>query len=146
LRVYSLACRGLAHITAARLSSAIEDFSSALGFARTRKAGLENEARLLADLANAHRLNGDAAAALATANEAIEIATSRHARVPECLARIVRSGILAQSALQEEVAEAARELDRARELMQATGSFLFEGLLEEVSENRNSRHLSTGIK
>lgn len=146
LRVYSLACRGLAHITAGRLSSAIEDFSNALGFARTRKAGLENEARLLADLANAYRLNGDAAAALTTANEAIEIAISRHARVPECLARIVRGGVLSQSALDDQVAEAARELGRARELMQATGSFLFEELFQEVSENRNSRHLSTGIK
>jgi hypothetical protein len=48
--------------------------------------------------------------------------------------------------LDDQVAEAARELGRARELMQATGSFLFEELFQEVSENRNSRHLSTGIK
>jgi class 3 adenylate cyclase/tetratricopeptide (TPR) repeat protein len=146
LRVYSQACRGLAHITAGRLNSAIEDLSNALGFARTRKAGLENEARILADLANAYRLNGDTAAALATVNEAIEIATSRHARVPECLARIVRAAILSHSVLHDQAAEAARELNHARELMQQTGSLLFDGLFREANENPGSRHLSTGIK
>ena len=59
LRVYAQACRGLSHIVAGRLTSAIEDLSEALSFARSRKAGLENEPRILADLANAYRLNGD---------------------------------------------------------------------------------------
>src|ERR1700716_448470 len=131
LRVYAQALRGLSHIVAGRLTSAVEDLSDALSFARTRKAGLENEARILADLANAYRLNGDTAAALATVNEAIEIATSRHARVPECLARIVRAAILSHSALHDQAAEAARELNHARELMQQTGSLLFDGLFRE---------------
>src|SRR5450631_1112456 len=52
LRVYAQACRGLSHIVAGRLTSAIEDLSDALSFARSRKAGLENEPRILADLAN----------------------------------------------------------------------------------------------
>jgi adenylate cyclase len=79
-------------------------------------------------------------------NEAIEIATSRHARVPECLARIVRAAILSHSALHDQAAEAARELNHARELMQQTGSLLFDGLFREANENPGSRHLSTGIK
>ena len=91
LRVYAQACRGLSHIVAGRLTSAIEDLSDALSFARSRKAGLENEPRILADLANAYRLNGDSATALTTVDEAIKVATERHARVPECLARIVRA-------------------------------------------------------
>ena len=50
LRVYAQACRGLALIIAGQLGGAIDDLSSALRFARSRKAGLENEARILADL------------------------------------------------------------------------------------------------
>src|SRR5262245_16363400 len=43
LRVYAQAYRGLSHIVARRLASSIEDLSDALSFARSRKAGLENE-------------------------------------------------------------------------------------------------------
>ena len=39
LRVYAQACRGLSHITAGKLTLAIEDLSDALSFARSRKAG-----------------------------------------------------------------------------------------------------------
>jgi hypothetical protein len=76
-----------AHIVGGRLISAIEDLSDALKFARSRRAGLENEPRILADLANAYRLNGDIVTALSIVGEAIEVATERHARVPECLAQ-----------------------------------------------------------
>jgi hypothetical protein len=48
--------------------------------------------------------------------------------------------------LQDQAAEAARELNHARELMQQTGSILFEGLFREPNENPSSRHLSTGSK
>jgi class 3 adenylate cyclase/tetratricopeptide (TPR) repeat protein len=102
LRVYAQACRGLSHIVAGRFTSAIEDLSDALSFARSRKAGLENEPRILADLANAYRLNGDSAAALSTVDQAIRVATERHARVPECLARIVRAKLLQRSTTGDE--------------------------------------------
>jgi class 3 adenylate cyclase/tetratricopeptide (TPR) repeat protein len=146
LRVYSQACRGLSHITAGRLSLAIDDLSTALSFARSRKAGLENEARILADLANACRLNGDMALALATVNEAIEVAAARHARVPECLARIVRGGILSQSTMDDQKAEGMRELGQARALMQQTGAFLFEELIKSVNESPSARQSSTKAK
>ncbi|MGY4424520.1 tetratricopeptide (TPR) repeat protein [Bradyrhizobium sp. JR6.1] len=83
LRVYAQACRGLAHIVAGRFTPAIDDLSDALKFARSRKAGLENEPRILADLANAYRLSGESTAALSTAEQAIAVATERHARVAE---------------------------------------------------------------
>jgi hypothetical protein len=54
--------------------------------ARSRKAKLENEPRILADLANALSLR--------TANEAIAVASERHARIPEYLARIVLADLL----------------------------------------------------
>ena len=108
LRVYAQAVRGLSHIVAGRLTSAIEDLSDALSFARSRKAGLENEPRILADLANAYRLNGDSATALTTVDEAIKVATERHARVPECLARIVRAKLLLRSTSSDQKAEGGR--------------------------------------
>nr|WP_246755660.1 adenylate/guanylate cyclase domain-containing protein [Bradyrhizobium sp. CCBAU 53338] len=129
LRVYSQACRGLAHSIAGRLTSAIADLSEALNFARTRKVGLENEARILADLANVHMQNGDKEIALSIAEEAIEVATARHARVPECLARIVRGNLLINSSTADQATAGLSELSRANELMVQTGALIFEPLL-----------------
>jgi tetratricopeptide (TPR) repeat protein len=144
LRVYAQSCRGLSHIVARRLTSAIEDLSDALSFARSRKAGLENEPRILADLANAHRLNGDADTALAIADEAIHVATERHARIPECLARIVRANLLLQSADGDQQAEGDQELERARALMRETGAMLFENFINATNlDHGASRQIST---
>ena len=133
LRVYAQALRGLSHIVAGRLTSAVEDLSDALSFARSRKAGLENESRILADLANAHRLNGDTATALTTVDEAIKVATERHARIPECLARIVRADLLLRSISNDEKAEGLKELERAKALMRETGAMLFETFIDGIN-------------
>ncbi|MBR0793994.1 AAA family ATPase [Bradyrhizobium jicamae] len=140
LRVYAQAHRGLAHSVAGRLTSAIEDLSEALSFARARKAGLENEARILADLAHIHMQNGEAAIALLTAEEAIEIARLRCTRVPECLARIVRGHLLIRGGTSEQVDMGTHELSQASELMKETGARIFESLLHgttsEFTPNR----------
>jgi adenylate cyclase len=133
LRVYAQACRGLSHIIAGRLTSAIEDLSEALSFGRSRKAGLENEARILADLANAYRLNGDSAIALSTVDQAIVVATERHARIAECLARIIRADLLLRSASGDQKAEGKQELERATALMRETGAMLFETFVNVIS-------------
>jgi tetratricopeptide (TPR) repeat protein len=130
LRVYAQACRGLAHTIAGQLGSAIDDLSSALRFARSRKAGLENEARILADMANAYRLNGDIASALTTVDEAIKLATARHARFPECLARIVRADILSDAKTGDQRAAALDERNRAEALMRETGALIFEKFIK----------------
>ncbi len=127
LRVYAQACRGLAHIVAGRLDEAVKDLVDALGFARRRKAGLENEARILADLANAYLVKGELSSAISAAMEAIGIASARHARVAECLARIVHSKAL--RAFKGGV-EAGQELIRAEALMQETGAALYAPLLQ----------------
>jgi len=144
LRVYAQACRGLAHIIAGRLTSAIEDLADALSFARSRKAGLENEPRILADLANAYRLNGDIEKAFSTVTQAIEIATERHARVPECLARLVYADLLMRSATSDQQAAGKRELERARELMRETGAVIFETFLRASNDGLgNASQIST---
>ncbi len=146
-RVYAQACRGLAHIVAGRLTSAIEDLSDALSFARSRKAGLENEPRILADLANAFRLNGDTIKAHSTVEEAIRVAAERHARIPECLARMVRADLLLRSMGKDEKAEGVKELHRAKALMRETGAALFEPLIDRVGRadlpESSTRPLST---
>jgi adenylate cyclase len=144
LRVYAQACRGLSHTVAGRLTSAIEDLSDALTFARSRKAGLENEPRILADLANAHRLNGDDASALNTVDEAIRVATERHARVPECLARFVRANLLLRATSSEQNAEGKKELELARALMRETGAMIFETFINALhAEDSGPFHIST---
>jgi adenylate cyclase len=137
LRVYAQSSRGFAHIVAGKYAAAIEDLSDALNFARSRKAGLENEARILADLANAYRLSGDSATALATVDQSIAVATERHARVPECLARIIRADLLLRSSDDDRVAEGQREQQRATALMVETGATLFEAFMNATNVTRD---------
>ena len=126
LRVYAQACRGLCHAIAGQTSAAIDDLSKALSFARSRKAGLENEPRILADLAHVYLQAGDTALAAAMVGEALEVATARHARIPECLARIVRAKLLLRSEAADRQAEGAQELARASALVEETGARIFQ--------------------
>jgi predicted ATPase/class 3 adenylate cyclase len=136
LRVHAQACRGLAHTIAGNPGTAIEDLTGALRFARSRKAGLENEARILADLADACRLNGDLATAMETVDEAIRVAIARHARVPECLARIVRAEILLASKTTDQRI-AWEELARAKELVRETGAHIYGPIIDSLAAGEN---------
>ena len=108
------------------------------------RTGLENEPRILADLANAYLLNGDAATALNTVDEAIQVATERHARTPECLARIVRADVLLLSAESEQRDEGRQELETARALIRETGAMLFENFISTRDLGQsNPRQIST---
>ena len=146
LRVYAQAWRGLSHIIAGQLTSAIDDFSEALNFARSRKAGLENEARILADLADAHRRNGDAEIALATVNEAIAVATARHTRVPECFARIVRARLLLDAKSSDQETEARSELHLAEALVLQTGASIYLASIHEADGNGSPDSASRSSK
>jgi hypothetical protein len=68
------------------------------------------------------------ATALTTVDEAIKVATERHARVPECLGRIVRAELLLRSPTSDQKSEGWQELERARALMRETGAVLHENL------------------
>ena len=135
LRVYAQACRGLSHIVAGRLDQAIRDFVDALGFARRQRAGLETEARILADLANAYRLKGEFASAVSAATEAIDIAIARRARVAECFAHAVRAQALLASPKAGEETEAQLDLVKAESLLQETGVLLLAPLVRAAKEN-----------
>ena len=130
VRVAALACRGVSHLISQRFEAPVDDLEKALAYARSRKAGLEGEAKMLADLANAYQLNGDLRRASRTAVEAIEVATARAARVPECLARIVHAEVLCQAG---ETERAGLELGKVRALMQEIGARLYEPLIRDLS-------------
>jgi adenylate cyclase len=87
---------------------------------------------MLADLANAYRLKGDLDKAARTAAEAIEVATARAARIPECLARIVQAEVLLRAGDAE---RAKLELPKIRALMERTGTRLYQPLLDDLVEN-----------
>ena len=143
LRTYATACRGLAHIVGGRPGAAIEDLSAAIDFARRRSAGLEYEPRMLADLANAYRLRGHFSVALSTADDAINISITRHTRVAECLARIVRAQTLLVSEGIELVEE---ELRRVRTLIEETGAAIYEPLLEDLENKLTSLGAPHGVQ
>jgi adenylate cyclase len=130
VRVNALACRGLSYMISGRFEAAADEFEKALSFARMRRAGLEGEARILADLANAYRLNGNLDKAGRTAVEAIDIASARAARVPECLARIVLAEV---SLLTGDADRAGLELSKIRALMEVTGAKLYEPLVQDLA-------------
>ncbi|MBV9065247.1 MAG: cyclase, partial [Methylobacteriaceae bacterium] len=122
LRVYSGWAQGLTYATAGRNSEAIDQFSSTLDFARRRKAGLENECRLLADLANVHLCANDAERALDVADEAIRVARLRHQRIPEFYAHLVSAAALSEL---EAHPRSKEEREIANSLYQDTSAALF---------------------
>jgi adenylate cyclase len=130
-RVSALACRGISHMTAGRFEAAADQLEKALAFARMKRAGLEGEARILADLAEAYWMNGDFDGAGRTAAEAIEVASARAARIPECLARIVQAEVLLRAGAAE---RAGLELSKARALMEETGALLYRPLVQDLAE------------
>jgi adenylate cyclase len=135
VRVNALTCRGVSQMISGRYAAAVEDLERALAFARFRKAGLESEARILADLANAYRLKGDRHNAARAAAEAIEVASARANRVPECVARAVHAEVLL---LTGEGERAASELRRAKALLEETDARLYEPLIRELSARMES--------
>jgi hypothetical protein len=99
---------------------------------------LEAEPRVLADLANAYRLNGDDSVALTTADEAIRVATERHTRIPEYLARVTRAHLLLRSSGEHRETEAKMDIARSKALMLETGAKLFDRFITELEVNHSN--------
>ncbi|WP_409192521.1 hypothetical protein [Bradyrhizobium sp. RDM4] len=77
----------------------------------------------------------DNLSASAKVNEAIKVATERHARLPECLARFVSAALLRRFPIGDWITEGAQELERARALMLETGAKLFEGFIKGIEHS-----------
>ena len=120
------------------MNDAVEDLKDVLAFARERKAGLEIEARVLADLANAYRLRGNIDDAYRTATEAIDVARSRCARVPECLGHIVRAYVLCDAAENPDQTEG--ELVKAQALIGETGAIIYAPLIRDLNARLRAKY------
>lgn len=92
LIVYGRAFRGLGEAICGELAQATATLAEALGLARERRAGLENEARMLADLAWVQLRAGLTERARRTAEEAAAIANRRGARVWQAYAEWLLEG------------------------------------------------------
>jgi adenylate cyclase len=137
--VYAQAARGLAHVVGGHMDAAIADLNEALSFARERRTGLEIEARIMADLSNAYRLRGDLSDAWNVASEALAVACARCARVPACLAHVVRAEVFLKR--DGEVDLASSELAKARALIDETGAMIYEPVLSEIQACISYRRL-----
>ncbi|MDI1285343.1 MAG: adenylate/guanylate cyclase domain-containing protein [Reyranella sp.] len=81
LVVYGRAFQGLGQAVCGELSAATTTIGEALRFARERHAGMENEARMLGDLAHVQLMAGLVDRAQATAEEAAAVARSRGSKI-----------------------------------------------------------------
>ena len=121
--------RPLSHIMTGGYGAAVDDLNAAIDFARRRKAGLEYEPKMLADLANAYLLKGDLGTALRAADEAIAVCVARHARATEGLARIIRAQALLESGAAEGTEE---ELGLAKALVAEAGAKIYLPLIDDL--------------
>jgi adenylate cyclase len=106
--VSALACRGVAKLISGHIDAAADDLEKALAFARWRKVGLESEARMLT-----------------------EVASTRAARVSECLARLVHVEILSQAG---RTVPAELELRQVWSLIEETGARIYENLAHDLAQ------------
>jgi adenylate cyclase len=113
LLVYGRGYAAIAQSLRGEHEAAVRTLSETLAYARRRHAGLENEARLLADLAHALMRAGQTERAAMVAEEAAAVARRRGAKVWLTYAEWLKGG-----------ARSAAFAD----LVEATGAALFKGL------------------
>jgi tetratricopeptide (TPR) repeat protein len=128
LQVHAFASLGLAQSTAGDNVGAVQSLTRAIDFARDANAGRENEPSMLAHLAGVYLQMGEREKALAAANEALQLAQQRTARVAELHASIISASALAS----QDKAAAERVFRRADELLAETGAYLFDPLLAQT--------------
>jgi class 3 adenylate cyclase/tetratricopeptide (TPR) repeat protein len=113
LLVYGRSYAGIAQSLRGEHEAAARTLTEALAYARRRHAGLENEARLLADLAHALMRAGQLERAAAVADEAAAVARRRGAKVWLTYAEWLKGGPHSPAFV---------------ELVETTGAALFKGL------------------
>jgi hypothetical protein len=132
LRLYQLASRALADGISANYEAAIDGTVRSIEFLRQTGAAIEFEPELLASLAEYQTRRGDYERALPTAVDAVAMARTRGARLPECRATIT----LASLAIFTEGARASGRaqslLTEAERLIEVSGASIYESRLNEA--------------
>jgi class 3 adenylate cyclase/tetratricopeptide (TPR) repeat protein len=129
LHVVADCCAGLAASAGGDYAQATRSLERAVDRARRTRAGLEFEARALADLADAHYRGGHSARAMAIAEEAIAVSRRRTARAAECHATIIRAAAGTE-------ANTSELYERAAELIRTSGAEIYAPLLSVWSGTR----------
>ncbi|MGY3495709.1 hypothetical protein [Bradyrhizobium sp. USDA 4502] len=131
LRVAALASAGLASGAAGDFKVAAAQLQEAIDFARSARAGLEFEARMLADLAEALYRAADHHAALQAVDEALTVARRRTDRVAELHATVLRGLIICAlgSTSHEELDEI---VGGAQNLLDVSGAVYFTPQLDQL--------------
>jgi tetratricopeptide (TPR) repeat protein len=126
---------GIAHVVRREWDHAVAALERALSIYRERDVGLEEESMSLAFLARARLGRGDAAAALAAADEAVRLASRRGTKAFEMHARHRRARALLAIGGRSAAAAAGDEIQRALALVEKTGGRSFEPRLHrELAE------------
>ena len=139
LRVAALASAGLAKATAGEFMAGAQQLREAIDFARSARAGLEFEARMLADFADVLYRARDLNAALEAADEAIAVARRRTDRIAELHATLLRGLILAAAGDGQYVEEISELIHRAEELLSVSGAAFFEPRLLQLRSHLERR-------
>lgn len=129
LAVWACICRGLSSLARGDFAAAEQHLLGALRMAQNSKVGLEEEARILANLAETYVLCGDFERAAQTSHEAIEAARRRADRRAECHAMIARVIALAATRRAGWRTEATELVSRVEELIGLTGAEIFHPML-----------------
>ena len=138
LQVAAMACAGLAKGAAGDFTAAAHDLRAAIDFARRARAGLEFEARMLADFADVLYRGGDLDASLEASEEATAVAKRRTDRVAECHASLVRGMALAAAGGRD--GEATQQLEQGERLLSISGAAFFKPRLAHL-RSRLERHV-----
>jgi adenylate cyclase len=132
LRVAAIASAGLAKATAGEFAAGAHQLREAIDFARGARAGLEFEARMLADLADALYRAGDLNAALEAADEAVAVARRRTDRIAELHGTLLRGLILAAAGDAQNDEEVGELITCAEGLLHVSGAAFFEPRLAQL--------------
>jgi len=132
LLVMGHAARGLSASAAGDFDAAPYHLREALESARRGGAGLEYEAKFLAQLAETYDRAGDWALASTIAAEAIVVALRRSDRLAELHGHIVAAHVLFSGNEPERRPKAEAHLARARHLLGVTGAAVFEPVLSRL--------------
>jgi tetratricopeptide (TPR) repeat protein len=135
LQLYAFACRGTAEHLAGNIGGAAKEFTAAVGFMRETRASLELEPQVLASLSECQLALGDPGLALATAEEAIDLARRRRLRLAECRAVISRGAALLAQRDATMIEDAQHSFREAEDLIRVTGAAIYKPLLARARAN-----------
>jgi tetratricopeptide (TPR) repeat protein len=134
-RVLAYQSLGTAHILTEEWSQAIDVLKWALSIARETHTGLQREAHLVADLAQAYLGLGDNSGARTTADEAVAVARRRGTKHFECLAQLARARVLLRTEGAAASGEILTALREAQRLVEQTGGRSQEPFIHEERAN-----------